>query len=145
MARIQKTVLEHEITDPKDVYQKLRFEIKHEVMPREAIQGFAAQAIQLVSDAKFPVERDRMRLDIAEGELRADLLDALQLLDRSNPRDTRDIYELLRELGGSIGEPSLRKVIDAVTVSGKVDADTCADFARRLVALYPPTEDDNDE
>lgn len=147
MTKIQRAALDGGNKDPKDIFMGLRFEIPNggdnEVMSRKEIEAFATQSIQLVADAKFPVERARMALDILEGELRADLLDTVAELDITNPRDCREVYELHRKIGSSIGEPTLREAIDAVAVGG-IDADRVAALVTRLNAIYPLVDPDGD-
>jgi hypothetical protein len=147
MTRIQRLVFEHRPVDGKDVFMRVRMEIPNggdnEVMSRKEIEAFADHAIKLIGDMKFSVELARLQLDIAEGELRADLLDALDALDMTNPSDCRDIYELHREIGNSTGAPSLRKAIDTLAVGGTHE-DTIAALTARLLALYPAAEGDNE-
>lgn len=142
---IQRTVLEGSMTDEKDVFMKLRFEIPNggdtELMSRNEIQAFAKNCVMQLSEARFPVERERLRLDILEGELRADILDEIAKLDLSDPRQCRELYELHREVGGSTGEPSLRRAVDTLAVGG-CDENTIKAFTERLLALYPAAAED---
>ncbi len=144
MTLIQRTVLESDCIDASDIFMRLRRDIPNggdsELMSRKEIEAFAKQAIELRDQAKFPVERKRLELDITEGELRADVIDALALIDLSNPRDVRDVYEMHRKIGGSIGEPSLREAVDYLGEAG-VDEAVVAPLAARLLALYPVEED----
>jgi hypothetical protein len=140
MAKVQRAVFESDTIEPKDIYLKLRFEIPETLMGRKEIEAFAEHSIQLRSDARFPVEKARMALDILEAELRADVLDALGALDVTNPRDCREVYELHRQLGSSIGEHSLRHGIDALEAAGK-------DFEAlraRLDEIYPPAKSEDE-
>lgn len=145
MTRIQRLVFEHRPVDGKDVFMRLRTEIPNggdkEVMSRKEIEAFADHAIKLIGDMRFGVELARLQLDIAEGELRADVLDALDALDMSKPGDCRDIYELHREIGSSTGPASLRKALDMLAVGGTSE-DTMASLTARLLALYPVEGDD---
>lgn len=150
VTKIQRAVLDDGISDPKDVFQKLRFEIPNSgqdlVMERKEIEAFAAQSIGLVQDARFPVERERMRLDILEGELRADLLDAIAGIDISDPGVCRDVYELHRKVGSSTGAPTLQEAIDMLAVSKpEPGEDAIAGFVSRLEALYPKRDEAADE
>lgn len=144
MTRIQRHVVEAKPVDGKAVFTALRFEIPNgtegEVMSRKEIEAFGEHSIQTIANMRFGVEHKRLALDISEGELRADLLDALDALDMTNPQDCREIYELHREIAGSTGPASLRKAVDMLAVSSTEDA--MADFTARLLALYPDPEDD---
>ena len=145
MTLIQRTALEGGSIEPKDIYLKLRNTIPNggldEVMSRQEIVAFAEQSVKLVAESRFPVERERMRLDICEGELRADLLDELAKLDLSNPRIARELYETHRKIGSSTGEPTLREAIDTLAVSG-VSPDTMTALVARLNEIYPPEADE---
>lgn len=141
MTMVQRTVLESDSIEKKDVYLKLRFEIPEEVMGRLEIEAAAEQSVRIRDQAKFPVERARLALDIREGELRADVLDALALVDISNPRDCRDVYELHHQVGGSSGEPSLRNAIDFLGTAG-IDEAVVGPLAARLLELYPEDADE---
>jgi hypothetical protein len=145
MTKIQRFVVEKKPVDGKAVFTALRFEIPNsgegEVMSRKEIEAFADHSIKTIADMRFGVERARLSLDIAEGELRADLLDALDALDMTNPQDCREIYELHREIGSSTGPASLRKAVDMLAAGGGTE-DAMADFTARLLALYPDPEDD---
>lgn len=135
MAKVQRVVFESDTIEPKDVYLKLRSEIDTDIMGRKEIEAFAEHSIQLRRDARFPVEKARMALDIAEAELRADVLDALGKLDVSEPRACREVYELHRQLGGSIGEPSLRLALEYLTEDGIEGVEA---LRARLDEIYPP-------
>lgn len=140
LTKIQRHVFESGCTDEKDIFLALRHVIPNggdtEVLSRKEIESFAKISLQQLAEARFPVERERLRLDILEGELRADLLDEIAKLDLSNPRDCRELYELHRAVGNSTGEPTLRQAIDALAVGGTSE-DVVAALTERLLALYP--------
>lgn len=141
MTMIQRAALDGAI-DEKSVYGTVRgkFDTSGDkaVMLRGEIEAFAKQAIAMTKAACFPVERERLRLDILEGELRADILDGIAALDISNPRDCRDVYELHTKVGGSTGEPTLREAIGALEAGGQ----DVAELTSRCNAIYPPQGDD---
>jgi hypothetical protein len=147
LTRIQKAALSGDYVDGKAIYAAVRNEIptsgEDMLMSRTEIEQFAEQQSKIAKAIDFNVERAKFALDITEGELRADLLDALDALDMTNPSDCRDIYELHREIGNSTGAPSLRKAIDTLAVGGTHE-DTIAALTARLLALYPAAEGDNE-
>lgn len=148
LALIQKIVLDKDITDldegPKQVFNNVREVVpiggKDEVLSRAEVMGFAKQAIATAATAKFPVERANLRLEVAEHELRADLLDALCALDITDPADCRDVFNVHRELAGSSGPASMRTALDALSAGG---VDVTA-YTVRLEALYPKPKAEDD-
>jgi hypothetical protein len=146
MTTIQRLALEGD-SDADSIYGKIRKALPGtvnngagELMSRAECQAFAKQAIHQAQSAMFPVERARLALDIAEGELRADILDGVAALDVSNPRDCRDAFDLHQKVGGSVGEPTCREAIDYLKNAGQ----DVAALEAKLVELYPaPTEDDD--
>lgn len=142
---IQRTVFEEKPSDVKDVFMKLRFLIPNgsedEVMSRKEIDAFAQNCLAQLADARFPVERERYRIDILEGELRADLLDAIAELDLSDPNDCRELYELHRAVGNSTGSPTLQQAIDTLAAGG-LGEDRIKTLTDRFFALYPKPKED---
>lgn len=146
MALISRTVLETGTIEPKDVYVKLRGQIDGpgaQIMTRPEIESFASQCIQQLKAAKFPLERELMLLRTTEAELRADLVDLINTLDRTSPRDLRDLHELCGRVLNSDGEPSLQEAVDYLAASGQVTEDVVAGLTGRLLALFPPAKDDD--
>jgi hypothetical protein len=145
ITKIQRAVFDDGITDPKDVFLKLRFVIPNggadELMPRKEIEALAEHAIAMLKNVHFPVERAHLALDILEGELRADLLDALASLDVTEPNVCREVFEMHRNLGNSTGPASLRECVDMLAEGGAAE-ELVADLATRLAALYPPDKED---
>jgi hypothetical protein len=144
MTRAQRAALEG-VTDENAIYGIVRTEYPgtvgngaDELMSRKELEMFSRQAVLTAQNARFPVERARLALDIREGELRADVLDALAQLDVSNPRDCRDVFEIHQKVAGSIGEPTLREAIDLLAAA---DKDVSA-LRTRCDEIFPPTEED---
>lgn len=137
---IQRTVFEDRPVEVKDVFMKLRFLIPNggdnEVLARKDIEAFAENCMRQLKDLRFPVEFERMRIDILEGELRADLLDAIGELDLSDPNDCRELFELHRAVGSSTGSPTLMQAIDALAAGG-IHEDRIKALTERYLALYP--------
>lgn len=143
MALIQRTVLEKDPVDGKEVFMLLRFVIPNggdqEVMSRDEITQFGQHSVQIVKNASFHVEREKLKLDILEAELRADLLDALSTVDISDPAVCREIYNEHVSVASSTGRASLEEAIGKLAEAG-VDV---TDFRTRLEAVYPLLEPDN--
>lgn len=143
-ALIQRTVFDSDTIDANDVYLKLRNVIPNgghdQVMSRDEIKGRAKEAIEQRDEAKFKVEFARHRLDILEAELRADVLDALEVIDLSNPRVCREVYDVHRQVGTSVGQPSLRQALELLKGGGH----DCAALKSRLDEIYPPATDDDE-
>ncbi len=144
MVAIQRAVFDG-ATEPSTVFQQIRREYRissghDELMSRTECEEHAKQSIRIFEQAQFPVERARLGLDIAEGELRADVLDGIAALDISNPRDCRDVYELHQKVGGSTGEPTLREAISTLEAGGQ----DVTKLTERCDALYPKQEDDDE-
>lgn len=102
-------------------------------LKRTDIEHLAKQALEQVSNALFPCERRRLELDVLEGKLRADVLDALATIDLSNPSVAREVFEAHRAVGFNTGTPSIRTALDVLDGAG-VD---CAALNAQLDALYP--------
>ncbi len=143
---IQRCALHDGDTDENAVYGKVRKSFPgavndgdKELMGRAECQAVAKQSIDMVRNSRFPIERARLALDIREGELRADVLDAIALLDVSNPRDCRDVFELHSKVGGSIGEPTLREALDMLAEAGQ---DTTP-LKARCDEIFPPAPDED--
>lgn len=139
---IQRTVLEENPSDAKDVFLKLRSQIPNggmdEVLSRKEIEAVAEGSIQTIKNAHFPVERAKLRLELLESELRADLLDALAGIELKDPDTVREVFQAHQELASSSGPASLRNCIDLIEASG---ADV-APLLQRLLDIYPEPKDE---
>jgi hypothetical protein len=146
LTRIQREALVNrdEHTDGNAVWQAIREGWDTSVLSRSKATEFADVQLKQAKAIDFELERAKFLLDITEGELRADLLDALDTIDVSNPRVCREVFECHRGLGNSTGEASIREAIDLLGVAG-FDEAQCADFARRLLELYPADPEDKEE
>jgi hypothetical protein len=147
MTAIQRCALEGD-KDESTIYGKIRKLLPgavnngaEELLSRKEAEALALQSIHMVSNARFPVERARLALDIREGELRADVLDAIATLDLSNPRDVRDVYETHQMVASSIGEPSLRAALDLLAAA---DQDVTV-LKARVDELFPTTPSEDAE
>jgi hypothetical protein len=147
LTRIQKAALSGDYVDGKAIYAAVRNEIptsgEDMLMSRTEIEKFADQQHAIASAIDFKVERAKFALDIAEGELRADLLDALDGLDVSDPRDCREVFRVHREVGNSSGPASIREAIDMLAAGG-IAEDAVVSLVGRLNALYPPEEQEDE-
>jgi hypothetical protein len=148
LARVQELLLEGKT----DIFRTIRSEMESDKgenttwggMQKKDIEAFAENQQRSLENIRFKIERERLRLDILEGKLRADILDALDELDLSNPRDERELWSIQQAVGGSTGEDSLSKALDALAAGG-YDADNLAGFIARFKALYPLPEADDDD
>lgn len=146
VTRIQGLALEGKT----DIFKLIRDEIPSDGdcgvtwggMAKKDIEAFADNTLKMIKAISFNVERERMRLDTLEGGLRADVLDALDALDLSNPRDAREIFEAHQQIGASTGPASLRTAIDMIAAADGTSPDLVKDLTDRMLYLYPEADDD---
>lgn len=131
--------------DGKELFGSLNREDRGitDILKRSEIENFAQAAIDQVKAALFPVERRRMALDVNEGELRADILDALSTLDLEKPDVARNVYEAHAQVGGSTGRPSMDHAVLLLEELGA--AELAESLRARIDELYPLSRPDDDD
>lgn len=147
VTHVQELAIEG-ITEPGEVYRLVRNRLSEQStsledfgLKRTEVEKLAKEAVEMVGNAHFPIERRRLELDLAEGKIRADILDALKTIDISNPNIAREVYEAHRSVGASAGAVSLRHGMDCLE-GANVDVTS---LKAAIEALFPSEPEDKKE
>ncbi len=105
-------------------------------MQRKDIEAVAAQVKAMVAQANTPMRRRRLEVDLIEGRVRADILEAMDSLDLSqaHPADVMEMYDVYQAVAGANGAPGLAKALDTLEAAGYEDA---ISLRVRAAVLYP--------
>jgi hypothetical protein len=116
VVQIQELVLAGK--EPAEVYQELRSlknpSIEDLGLKRTDVENMAKSSKTTLETALFPIEKRKLALDVQEGRLRADILDAVAGLDVSDVLVAREVWAVHQELGNSSGPASLRSALDCL-------------------------------
>lgn len=99
------------------------------------------QATQLVLQVAFAsrIELAAMELEVAEEDLRSQVVDALDAANLSHPGDVRDLLALVRRVQTSTGRPTLD---EGIAFAEGINCEQVPAFKAELDRLYPVADDE---